>query len=46
MIDLNSAVTDRERGFHDEGYGSEVDPRFQLEKYYSIPMSHRKHSDN
>ena len=36
MTDLKSEVKERERGFHDIRYGSEVDPRFQLEKYYSI----------
>jgi SAM-dependent methyltransferase len=36
MIDIQSAVKERERGFHDQRYGSEVDPRSQLEKYYSI----------
>ncbi len=36
MLDLKSEVKERERGFHDERYGSDIDPRFQLEKYYSI----------
>jgi len=36
MIEVKSEVKERERGFHDLRYGSDVDPRFKLEKYYSI----------